>query len=245
MSKPRYKHPALLETVFELRFPPDNSWGISSFIEFANLASKQNYTKIVDAVEGFQFNFSASGNEPPQVKPVSRRIQTWNEEGTQLWQASPELYAANRRKPYQGWETFLPHILKGFDLYKQVANPTKAEVLAMNYINRIDVDISKHNPSDYITFLPPSIAFADSITNLSCQTEQQFDDNDTIVVIVSRDLSEPREGVSILLNILYTTKEPNLDTNKLVETIQKAHSRVIDAFEKSITDKQRERMEPR
>jgi hypothetical protein len=37
--------------------------------------------------------------------------------------------------------------------------------------------------------------------------------------------------------------QPNLEQKLLIDEIEVAHSRVIDAFEKSITDAQRERME--
>ena len=216
---------------------------MSSFIKFANLAGKEGYSNIVDAAEAFQFNFSiGKGNEPPQVKPVTRRIQTWNKEKTQLWQASPELFAANRRKPYQGWAKFRPHILKGFDLYSKTAQHKKAVTLGMHYVNRIEVDLSKNKPSDFIVFLPPEVAFADDIVNFGCQTEQEFKDAGRITIIAGNDISSEK-GLAVVLNIIYTVKSPSLESNKLKETIEKAHSRIIGAFEKSITDLQRERME--
>jgi hypothetical protein len=45
------------------------------------------------------------------------------------------------------------------------------------------------------------------------------------------------------LNIVYTTRLPSLEIKNLKKNIEKGHQRIISAFEMSITDKQRERME--
>jgi hypothetical protein len=72
LSKLKYKKPAIIEAVFELRLPTDNSWGVSSFIKFANAASKKGFSEVVDAAEGFQVNFSNGVDEKPELKQVSR-----------------------------------------------------------------------------------------------------------------------------------------------------------------------------
>ncbi len=240
MNKAKYKHPVLIEAVLELRFPSNDKWGMSSFIKFANLARKEGCTEVVDAPDGFQVNFSFGEGKQPELQPVSRRIQTWNKEKTRLWQASPELFAANIRSPYPGWEKFKPHILKGFEIYSKIAQPKKAVTLSINYVNKIEFD-NNNPPLDYLIFFPPKVDYADSIDNFGCLTQQTFKNGDAITVSTARDLTP--DTMAIMLNILYTAKSPSLETNSLKQTIERAHTRVIDAFEKSITVKQRERME--
>lgn len=236
----KYKNPALVEAVFELRFPSKNEWGMSSFIKFANAANKQGYTELIDAAPGYQVNFSTT-DQSPQVKQVSRRIQTWNKEKNQLWQASPELFAANRRAPYLGWEKFRPHIFQGFELYSRIAQPKKAELLVMTYVNQIEFSDTQ-KASDFLVFIPPEVSYADQINNIGCFTEQVFKDGDEISITAGRDLSI-KKNIAINLNIGYTIKLPSLDKNRLKEITEKAHQRIVDAFEKSITDLQKERME--
>lgn len=243
MSEHRYKHPTIVEAVCELRFPVAKSWGISSFVDFAGLAKQRGYPKLVDAAQGFQVNFPISGSGAPTMTPVASRVQMWNEERTQLWQAGPQMYAANRRAPYEGWEQFRPHILAGFELYCEVAKPEQAEALVMQYINRIEVDVEQFRPSEFVVFLPPEIPYAEEVVNFICRAEQSFNDGEQIAVTSARDLSAPN-GVAIVLDILYTTTQPNLEQNELASAIDKAHSRIVDAFEKSVTGKLRERMEP-
>ncbi len=240
MNKTKYKHPVLVEAVLELRFPSNNKWGMSSFIKFANLANDEGFTEVVDAPDGFQVNFAFGEGKQPEMQPVSRRIQTWNKEKTRLWQASPELFAANVREPYQGWEKFRPHILKGFELYSKIAQPKKAEILSINYVNKIEFD-DDNPPLDYLVFFPPTVDYAEDTNNSGCFTQQTLKSGDTITVSTGRDLTP--NAMAIMLNILYTAKSPRLELNNLKETIERAHARVIDAFEKSITSKQRERME--
>lgn len=242
MNDRKYNHPIILEAVFELRFQSVKSWGISSFVEFAGLAKERGYPVLKDAAQSFQVTFPIGGSAPTMM-PIASRVQTWNEEGTQLWQASPEMFAANRRTPYKGWEAFLPHILEGLELYRKIANPEQAEVLKMQYINRIEVDVGKNSPLDFVTFLPPEIQYADGISNFVCRTEQSFIGGEQIAITSTRDLSAAN-GVAVILDILYTATKPNLEQSALISDIEKAHSRVISAFEKSITDALRERMEP-
>lgn len=243
LSERTYKHPSILEAVFELRFKTLQAWGIRSFVEFAGFAKERGYPVLKDVTESFQFNFPPTGGTPPAVSKVASRVQTWNEEGSQLWQASPEMYAANRRAPYLGWKAFRPHILEGFELYRKVAQPEQAELLKMQYVNRVDVDPDRNNPRDFISFLPPDTLYADEIGNFICRTEQRFADGDIVAVTSARDLSA-QSGVAIILDILYTAKNPNLEQNALIDITETAHSRVISTFEKSITDALRERMEP-
>lgn len=240
MSKKKYKNPALIEAVFELRFPSKTEWGMSTFIKFANAASKLGYSEVVDAAQGIEVSFSPA-DQSPQVKQVSRRIQTWNKEKNQLWQASPELYAANRREPYTGWENFRPHIFKGFEIYVKIAQPKKAERLVMTYVNRIEFDETQRL-SDLLIFVPPEVNYADQISNIAGITEQVFRDGDEISVTVGRDLSV-KENKAFNLNISYTVKLPSLEQKKLKDVTEKAHQRIIDAFEKSITNEQKEKME--
>ena len=243
MSEQKYKQPTIAEAVFELRFPAIDSWGISSFIEFSELAKQRGYSKLKDVEQGFQFTFPVRGGTgAPTMSPVTGRVQAWNEKETQLWQAGQQMFAANRRSPYEGWSKFLPHILEGLEIYSQIAKPTEAEMFVMQYVNKIEVDSSISRPSDFVVFLPPEIQYADGINNFICRTEQSFNDKERIVVTSARDLSA-QDGIVIILDILYMAMQPNLDQKLLIGEIEVAHTRMIDAFEKSITDAQRERME--
>ena len=246
MSENRYKNPSLIETVCELRFAPATKWGTSSYIRFASLAEKEGFMNLVDAGEGFQFDFALGPGKPnrPTIKSVPGRIQTWNKDKTELWQAGPELFAANRRSPYIGWDNFRPHIIKGFDLYRKIAKPKKAAALVLTYINRIEMDKTTRRPSEFVQFLPDEFEYADRIVNFGRHTEQSFKDGDKIVIIAGKSLPSEDSGSAIILNISYTTPSPSLEIDSLKRNIEKAHKRIIDAFEKSITELQRKRMEP-
>ncbi|MGQ0541477.1 MAG: TIGR04255 family protein [Blastocatellia bacterium] len=241
-----YKYPSLIETVCELRFSSPTKWNMSSFIKFASLAEKAGFPVVVDAGEGFQFDFAVTAGkaQPPKMKPVLGRIQTWNQEKTELWQAGPELFAANRRSPYKGWEVFRPHILNGFELYLRIAKPKKASSMVLTYINRIEFNPLKEKPSKFVRFLTDEIEFADKMINYGRHSEQVYKDGDRIVIIAGKNMQAGSSDDSIILNISYTTLEPKLEIVAFKKHLEKAHSRIIAAFEKSITDVHRKRMEP-
>jgi uncharacterized protein (TIGR04255 family) len=243
LNEHTYKHPVILEAVFELRFETVKAWGITSFVEFARLAKEKGYPVLKDAAQSFQVIFPLSSSGAPTMTPISNRVQTWNEAETQLWQASPEMFAANRRTPYEGWVAFLPHILVGLELYRKVAEPEKAEAMKLQFINRIEVDVRQNSPADLVRFLPPEIQYGDRVNNFVCRTDQAFRDGGQIAVTTTRDMSAAN-GVAIVLDVLYVTPNPNLEPGSLMSTIEIAHGRVLSAFENSITNVLRERMKP-
>lgn len=212
---------------------------MGSIVKFANSASTEGYPEVVDSAEGFQINFTANNNKP-EFRPVSRRIQTWNKDRNELWQASAELFAANRRAPYPGWQAFRPHILKGFQLYQKLAKHKKANHMALQYVNRIEFD-KKDPASSFLIFMPPEIPYADVVNAQMCNSQQSFKDGDIITVTAGLNLVEGEEP-AMILNLTYNSPSPPLKLGDLMKKVDTAHERIIEAFEKSITDKQRKRM---
>lgn len=243
MKERKYKHPSVLEAVVELRVVPSSAWGISSFVEFAGLAKDRGYPILKDAAPGFQISLPVSGGKPQVLASAANRVQTWNESGNQLWQAGPQLFAANRRAPYEGWEKFRPHVAEGLELFLKLAKPEKVEALVMQYVNRIALDNENQDPSEFLVFAPPTISYAEKVTNFICRAEQSYNDQDSIAVTSTRDQSTPG-STGIILDIIYTSRQPSLESSQLMSLIDSAHLRVTEAYEKSITESLRKRMEP-
>lgn len=235
----KYKKPVVAEAVFELRFKPLANWEIGSFVKFSELAKENGFPVMRDSPQQFQVTFSP--NHQPIINQGASHIQTWNEEETKLWQAGQSLYAANQRKPYNGWKDFRPHILKGFELFKQVANPKKAEVLAVRYINRIVLKNSD-KPDSLLSFLPSGIEFSKNISDYGCKAEFDYENDEKIVVTSAKDNSQEKEN-ALILEILYFKPNPKLSLEELGKTIDIIHNRIGEKFEKAITDKLRKRME--
>lgn len=243
MTERKYKHPSVLEAIVELRIAPSSAWGISSFVDFAGLAKDRGYPILKDAAPGFQISLPVSGGKPQVLTSAANRVQTWNESGNQLWQAGPQLFAANRRAPYEGWEKFRPHVAQGLELYLELAKPEKAEALVMQYVNRIVLDDENQDPSQFLVFVPPTISYAERATNFICRAEQAYNTQDSIAVTSTRDQSAPG-STAIILDIVYMSLQPSLESSQLMSLIDSAHLRVTEAYEKSITESLRERMEP-
>lgn len=235
----KYKKPVLIEAVFELRFKPLPNWEIGSFVKFAELAKENGFPVLRDSPQQFQVTFAP--NHEPVINQGASHIQTWNKEETKLWQAGQVLYAANQREPYDGWEKFRPHILKGLKIFKNVAKPKKAEILAMRYINRINLTKSE-KPDSLIVFLPSGIEFSENVSDYGCKAEYIFENDEKIVITSAKDNSQKGEN-ALIIEILYIKPNPSLEIDILSETIETIHNRILEKFEKSITDKLRKRME--
>jgi uncharacterized protein (TIGR04255 family) len=238
-SEIKYKKPAIIEAVFELRFESISNWEIGSFVKFAELAKQNGFPIMRDSPQQFQVVFNP--NREPITNKAASHIQTWNEQETQLWQAGNSLYAANQREPYQGWQVFKPHILKGFELFEDVANPKIAEILTLRYINRLVLD-EKEDPNSLFWLLPSGIKFSDNLLKFASKIEYGFENNERIVITCAKDISQETEN-AIILDILYVKPKPQLERIKLEKTIEKIHNRIVDKFENSIKDELRKKME--
>ncbi len=234
----KYKKPTIIEAVFELRFKPLPNWEIGSFVKFSELAKENGFPILKDSPKQFQVSF---GSEKPVITSATSHIQTWSMDESQLWQAGQTLYAANQREPYQGWEIFRPHIVKGLDIYKEVANPQAAEALIMRFINRIIID-DQEAPSSLIAFLPHNLEYSNNLVNYGCKAEYKFEEEEIISITATKDITQTNIN-AIILEILYLKPNPSLESEELNNTIEKIHDRIGEYFEKSITDKLRVKME--
>ena len=225
----RYKKPVVAEAVFELRFEPLKNWEIRSFVKFSELAKENGFPILRDSPQKIQV--TVQPNQEPVITQGASHIQTWNKEETKLWQAGRVLYAANQRKPYEGWKIFRPHILKGFELFKQVANPKKAEFLAVRYINQINFSKSE-KPDSLLSFLPSGIKFSENVSDYGCKAEFYFEENEKIIVTSAKDNSQ-KDKNALILEILYVKPNPSLNLDILGNIADKVHNRIGEKIRES------------
>ncbi len=235
----KYYKPSVLEAVFELRFPPTQTWEMRYVVEFSNRANANSFPVLKDSPQQVQVTFK--NNQEPIINKGASHIQTWNVENTQLWQAGQLLFAANQREPYNGWENFRPHILKGLEIYYDIAKPQTAETLSIRYINRIQFN-DDELPNKLIKFLPSGIAYEKNPSNYMCRVEYDYENGEKMIIISAKEDSNIKKN-SIILELLYLKPNPELDITNIESTIDRIHENIRQHFENSITDELRNRME--
>ena len=111
----------------------------------------------------------------------------------------------------------------------------------MRYINRINIE-KKEAPVSLIAFLPNNLEYSKNLVNYGCKAEYRFEEDEIISITATKDITQTKTN-AIILEILYRKPKPSLENKKLSKTISKIHDRIGEYFEKSITQKLREKME--
>lgn len=100
---------------------------------------------------GFQFS-QVAGVSGTQPKLDGYLFESLAEK--KVVQARLDGFTFNKLKPYENWEAFRKESSELWNLYSQIAQPTKITRIALRYINRIEIPLTLKNLEDYILTLP-------------------------------------------------------------------------------------------
>lgn len=109
---------------------------------------KERYSYEAD----FQFSQEGVSATPPQHKldgylfesPIEKKIA----------QARLDGFTFNKLKPYESWTTFCKEGRELWNLYSEIAHPTKVNRIALRYINRIEIPLPLKDFEEYILTFP-------------------------------------------------------------------------------------------
>ncbi len=113
--------------------------------------------------------------------------------------------------------------------------------VVLRYINRINLT-KLEKPDSLLIFLPLGIEFSKNLSDYGCKAEYKFEGDEKIIITSAKDNSQKDEN-ALILEILYIKPKPSLEINSLSDAVETIHNRIVERFEKSITDKLRKRME--
>jgi len=238
----KYKNPPVVETLCEFNFIPNQPWDLT----IPGLIYEKLKDEFPDRKQqiGIDVEFKATekGLEH-KVEPALPRVQFYKKDKTALIQVAPDLLAVNQLKPYPTWNKFKPMILEGFRVYKEIVNPKGFRRVGLRYINIIDfekTDIEIKDYFQYYPFIPGNMSqlHGPFLTRVEFPYEEG---NENLILTLSSFTPKKPDIISILLDIDYAMVVPEyIPFEQITEWLDKAHERVENAFESSITNKARE-----
>lgn len=169
--------------------------------------------------------------------------QFFNEENTKIIQVGKDLLTINCVNKYPHWENYKPLILKVFDEYISLANPTGIKRLGIRAINKISIPSEDLNLKDYFSFSPVSPFKDDNkLAAFILHIERSFfDDRDRLIMKNMTIVPEKEAHTSFLFDLDYVMKKATgLNFSEVSDWLEIAHNTLNDAFEISITDKLRD-----
>jgi len=241
----KYKNPPIVEALCEFQFIPSQLWDITIPGLIYKKIKKSFPKKQQQIGIGVQFNPTEKGIEH-KVEPVPPLIQFYKNDKTALIQIAPDLLVVNQLEPYPVWEKFKLTILENFQVYKQVANPKGFKRIDLRYINVFEFDKLRVELTDYFRYYPSIPKELPQIHN-SFLTKVEFpfeDSNEMLILTLGSKIPSKPNIVSLVLDIDYVMIKPEYIFLDAIDSwLDKAHERVENAFESSITDKTRNRFE--
>ncbi|MHA1278055.1 MAG: TIGR04255 family protein [Candidatus Helarchaeota archaeon] len=238
----KYKNPPVVEALCEFKFISNQQWDLT----IPGLIYEEVRNEFPDRKQqigiGVQFRPTERGIEH-RVETTPPRVQFYKKDKTALIQVAPDLLAINQLKPYLTWDKFKLMILEGFKVYKKIAAPKGLTRIGLKYINIIEFGKEAIELKDYFQyypFIPNDMPqhYGPFLTRVEFPYE---DGNENLILTLSSLPSKKLDIISILLDLDYVMIQPEyISFDQISEWLDKAHERIENAFELSITNKARE-----
>jgi len=237
----KYKYPPVVESLCEFKFISGQPWDITIPGLIYKEIGKKFPEKRQQTGIGVQFRATAKGVEH-KIEPTPPRIQFHKKDKTALIQVAPDLLVINQLKPYPIWDNFKSMILENFQVYKEVATPKGFKKISLRYINVFGFDKPQIELRDYFRYYPFIPEDLPQIQE-SFLTRVEFpygSGNEKLILTLATIIPSRPNTLSLVLDIDYAMVKPeHISLDAVPEWLDKAHERVENAFEASVTDKAR------
>jgi uncharacterized protein (TIGR04255 family) len=237
----KYHKPPIIEVVAEFRFVPSEPWDLTvPGLVYDLLREQFPGKRLLKVLEG---EAAAGVSGIHQEFRLSDRMQFLRKDEKAFIQVGPDLVAINHLAPYPTWEGFMPLVRNAFDAYRKVAHPRGVRRIGLLYLNQIAIPGSFHELGDYLDFRPhvgPRLPW--SIGRFLVVAESSYDQDRDILRLrlTSGDESIATGTLVARLDLDYFTAQPEtVPLDSALDWIERAHSRVQEAFESCVTDRLR------
>jgi uncharacterized protein (TIGR04255 family) len=161
-----------------------------------------------------------------------------------LLQALQNAFSFHRLAPYDRWETFRDEARRLWEAYGRIARPSGISLIAVRYINRLDLPLPFGDLKEYLrTFPEVSSDLSQTLSGYLMRLDIPQEDLGAMLHLSEVVIPPPRDGVaSIVLDIELTRDfpDPTQDEQEIWQTLEAFRARKNLIFEACITDRTRE-----
>lgn len=152
-------------------------------------------------------------------------------------------FTLSRLAPYETWESLRTEARRLWNIYREIAQPTKVTRIAVRYVNRLDLPLPLKDFRDFFRTVPEvSPALPQGLSGLFMQLQIPQSDI-SCMLILNETLVPPAraEVVSVVLDIdLFRQESLPPDDEEVWGLFEVLHARKNEVFEACITDRTRE-----
>ncbi len=236
----KYKNPPLIEAVFELYFQPIE-WNATIPGLFYNEV-KEVFPKIQNKNNGGIGIGVGSGGI--QIGAPNGNMTVFkNEGGDSIIQLSHNLLTVNKLPLYTKWEDYLELIKIATKAFRKLINYRVIDRVGLKFINKIDTQPtnSVKNIKQFLNFYPQlPESCGDDTKSVQQIVEFPTEDSKEIVALTIASLLPEEVYKSPLLFQLYYIKNQGIDFANINIWLEKAHNKLYEIFEESLTEKSKE-----
>ncbi len=240
-----YRNPPVVEALCEVHFAPedwDEEIPNKLYEKIKEDFPKQQLREFREA------HVTVSENNETATTTV-KELPNWTvfltESQDRLIQVSETILTFNQLQPYRPFSEWKEQFFNTFSLYKDLAPSRRIENIDVRYINRIEIPAGEIDLEHYFLIkptLPAGCGETQGPFLIKVTIPQPDDTNFLMVTFQTTRQDEASEEIQpfvldLHIRILIDEKAERVDIDNLVED---AHSRIIRAFEGSITDNLRE-----
>ncbi len=236
-----YKASPIIEALCQFQFEPDTPWDLT--IPGLVYERVQSTFPKRNQIAQINIGIAASAEIIGQQIGALPLMQFIREDGNALIQVGQHLLTINQLKPYSSWREFLPLIGEGLEAYKEAAHPKNIQRVALQYLNRIELE----NPvklEDYLNFYPflgKDLAqeFGAFVVGVQIPYE---DSRDLLNLQLTTTNSEVPNTIAMILDLNYMFAKPGeIALDNVLEWVNASHKYIEETFEACITDQLRQR----
>lgn len=239
-----YKNAPIKEAVFDIRIKEKHLPNIEVLRRIpTELTERYPITKIRNRLHG---QFTVGKDAQSFTKSLPEGYIFSNRENNKLFQFRINGYAYNILKPYSNWEDFSNEAFKIWQLYKSLIGDFEIELLALRFINRIEIPLPITSFDDYLTYVPPiPNSLPKILSRFFMQVEIPLEKFGTNVILTEtieqvEDFNKDSKRLPFLLDINCLKQiHGSLTESQLIEAFSELRNIKNDIFENCITDNAR------
>lgn len=214
--KKHYQNPPVLEALCQFKFQPTDAWDGEIPARFYERVQPQFPQRRCDELSGRHWQFRRSN-------------------GSALLQVAPHRLIINQLAPYPSWPKFKQMILSAYRNFLEVAPSQKLASMALRYLNQIDVPGKNIEITRYFRNCPASQS------KLFVSAEFPFSEaGEKLFFLLAEHPRSAENSSRFILDLDYRLPAgASLAVDEIETSLQRAHGRIAELFESSLTDETR------
>lgn len=239
-----YARAPIIETIIELRVNGSEGMNVSSLEGVRSAEDIQRYPEMATLFQSEAgFEIDATGASRISTSPSAvHGYQFRDPVGARFFQAKTSGFSFHKHAPYTQWEDCRDEARRLWELYREVARPTRISRIGLRYVNRLDLP-ARGELKDYLLTVPEiAPGLPQELGAYAMQLSIPIPELQSSVLVIRQAMVEPDrvETVSILLDFdLVQVLDLDPTSDAVWDALESLHEHENEVFERCITNRTR------